>query len=234
LRFLNSEQLPLGDFIKQNEELIYRVSKESKGQGNSPGRALPIMEILKVKFGTSPVAIIELGASHGIIGRCLLYPEILLSGKEKYFSRQQQMPLCPHGIDHYLGIELFPPSIPWLLAWEWHPQRLRNLLRDLPEPGNFQLLAADAFGFSKIGEVEYFSSRFANIVILTSFMMYQFSPERQSFLKDEILDFTKRQGHHWLNLALDVQTMGSYIDYDEERLMVLADSSCKSWQWLNR
>jgi hypothetical protein len=230
----------LQEFIKDNWELICKTAIEKKAQGNLPGRALPLFEIFEKKIpGTpgSPVSVIELGASYGIIGGCLLNLPKIMKSKDAYFPSTQQMPelrLHP-AVEHYLGIELSPPDKEWVLAWEWYParkQRLKNFLADMTVSEKFKLLKANAFGFAALEAVKDIVTQNTSIVVLTSFMLYQYEDKKQKMLRNEILEFTKRVKGHWINQTFDVSSLNCYIEFDEEKIIELADDGCKNWQWL--
>jgi hypothetical protein len=227
----------LREFIKDNSRLIRKMAIEKKAQGNLPGRALPLFEIFEKKIPGSPVHVIELGASYGLIGRCLLNPSKIIEKKGSYFSPTQQIPgtrgLRP--VNHYLGIELSPPDEEWVLAWEWFPERkerLKNFLRDISEEERFILLKENAFGFSKLNAVKTIAGRNAAVMVLTSFMLYQYDLKNQKILRDEILEFTESINGHWINQTIDVSSLNCFIEFDEEKIIELSDDGCRSWKWL--
>ncbi len=225
------------EFIKDNSELICKRAIEKKAQGNLPGRALPLFEIFEKKMTGLPVSVIELGASYGLIGRCLLNPAKIMGKKDSYFPPAQQMPgtRSLRSVNYYLGIELSPPDEEWVLAWEWFPERrkrLKNFLRDITVDEKFILLKENAFGFSKLSAVKTMASQEAAVLVLTSFMLYQYDLKKQQILRDEILEFTKNVNGYWINQTFDVSLMNCFIEFNEEKIIELSDDGCRSWKWL--
>ena len=92
----------LQKFIEDNPDLISKMAIDKKGQGNLPNRTLPLLDIFEEKIKATSISVIELGASYGLIGLCLLNPTKIMK-KDSYFSPKQQMPLNPWPKDYYLG-----------------------------------------------------------------------------------------------------------------------------------
>jgi hypothetical protein len=237
VRYLSGNSGSLQEFIKNNADLIYETAVEKRAQSNIPGRALPLFDILAEKMQAPAVSVIELGASYGLIGRCLLNPAKIVANRDSYFPPQQQMPVNPRPVDDYLGIELSPPDTEWLLAWEWHPgqrERLKNFLQDIGADEKFTLLKGSAFGFSRLEAVGELVRRSSTVVVLTSFMLYQYDHKQQRLLTDEILQFTGEANRHWINQTFDTSSLASYIEFDGQPVIELVDGSCKRWQWVNK
>ncbi|NIM10487.1 MAG: hypothetical protein GTO45_00715 [Candidatus Aminicenantes bacterium] len=239
VRYLWKNSGSLQEFIKNNSDLILKMAIEKRAQANLPARALPLLEILDKNIKAPSISVIELGASYGLIGQCLLSPQKIIENKSSYFSRSQQMPDIqePPPIDYYLGIERSPPDKEWLLALEWHPvlkKRLENFLDEIIADERFKLIKGDAFGFSKLKTVKDLVSntRPSRVVVLTSFMLYQYNPRKQKLLRDEILEFTGVNSGHWINQTLKVASMESFIEFDGEKVIALSNNSCSSWKWL--
>ena len=225
------------EFIKENSEPLCRAAVREKAQGNLPGRALPLFDIFAVKMPGQPVSVIELGASYGLIGRCLLNPAKIREGKQAYFPATQQMPrlMETSPVRQYLGIELSPPTREWVLAWEWMPERKKRLatfLEEITAAENFRLLKENAFGFAALDEVKAMITHETVIVVLTSFMLYQLEPAKQERLRREIREFLKNVNGHWINQTFNPTTMACFIEFDEERIINLSDDGSRSWQWL--
>ena len=85
VRYLRGKSNPgsLQKFIEENSRLICKMSIEKRAQYNIPSRALPLFEVLEKKIKSSPVSVIELGASFGLIGRCLLNPGKIIEKKRR-------------------------------------------------------------------------------------------------------------------------------------------------------
>jgi len=236
VRYLWKNSGPLQEFIKENSDLICKTAIEKKAQSNLPSRAFPLFEIFEKKIQAPSISVIELGASYGLIGRCLLNPTKVTEKKNVYFPPGQQVPQNPRPIDYYLGIELAPPDKEWILAWEWLPERkkrLKSFLRDITGDEKFILLKGNAFGFSKLNAVKTMVSQDAAVVVLTSFMLYQYDLKKQKMLGDEILEFTKRVNGHWINQTFNESSMQCFIEFDEEKIIETSDDNCTSWEWLS-
>ncbi|MCK4763875.1 MAG: hypothetical protein KAW12_16855 [Candidatus Aminicenantes bacterium] len=228
------------EYIEDNSGLIMKLSIEKSVQGNIPERGLPILEILSRKIGNTLINVIELGASYGLIGRCLLDPINIIKNKDRYFPARQKIPENIRAINKYLGIELNPPDKDWLLAGIWEEDielRLRNFINDI-QPGNeFELTQGNAFGFTTSEPVKKLVSQPGTVIVLTSFMLYQYSEKKRKILKDNILEFTKRLDGHWINQAVNVATQSQiddyYIAWDDKKIIELNDDTCMNWRWLS-
>ncbi|MGD2091093.1 MAG: hypothetical protein PVH61_33265 [Candidatus Aminicenantes bacterium] len=239
VRYLRGENHPgsLQKFIEDNSRLIFKMTTENRAQCNIPHRALPLFEVFEEKIKSSPVSVIELGASYGLIGRCLLNPQKIMEKKNVYFPRGQQMPRNPRPVDYYLGLELSPPGEEWLLAGEWHPmrrERLKNFLHDIPTNKKFKLQKGNAFGFSKQKAVKDLDSGYSTVVVLTSFMFYQYEEKKQQMLREEILEYTRRTNGHWINQASNESLLKGFVEFDGEKIIELPDSTFNRWKWLEK
>lgn len=228
------------NYVEENADLLLKISIEKKVQGNVPGRAFPILEVLSKKIGNSNINLIELGASFGLIGRCLLNHESIIGKKERYFPSRQQLPENPKGIDYYLGIELNIPSAEWMLASVWEKEaerRLKNFIEDYKNDNRFELLHGDAFGFSKLEAIKRLAEKAGTIIILTSFMLYQFDDKRKRILTDEIFNFVNSFDGHWINQDVNISQESKmneyYIAWDNKKIIELSDDWCFDWKWLN-
>jgi len=227
------------EFISNHAETLVDLSIRNKVQGNLPERAFPLLEIINDKINSTSIAMIELGASFGLIGRCLLSPFRMIENKDRYFSQCQKIPKNFRGIDYYLGIDLDPPDKEWLLACAWWSpmeKRLRNLIHDLVFDPRFHLIKANALGFSQMEPVRELLKKTEKVVVLTSFMLYQLEQKKQKKLTEEILKFTDDTGAYWLNQYVDISGSSSieeyYISLNGERLIRLPDDKCFTWEWM--
>lgn len=226
------------NFIKKKYNQIINVS-EKNVQANLPERALPILEVLIKKLDeASPISMIELGASFGLIGRCLLNPEKAIENKEDYFSKKQQIPKQYKGIKNYLGIEIDPPDKEWLLAAIWDKdieKRTKQFIDSFEDESGFELIESSAVGFSKLEQVNKLVEKKEIIVVLTSFMLYQFDDESKNSLTNEIIEFTKSINGHWINQAVNISKDSDnnefFISWDNERIIELTDDTCSRWWW---
>ena len=235
IRYLWKDSGSLQDFIKENSHLICKLAIEKRAQANLPSRGLPLLEIFGKKIQASSILVIELGASFGLIGRCLLNPDRIIEKKDSYFPPKQQMPQNPLPINFYLAIELSPPDKEWALAWEWHRsqrERLKNFIEDIPVDKRFKLLKEDAFGFSTLNIVKELAGKHSTVVVLTSYMLYLNEEKKQKLLKDEILEFREEMKGHWINQAFNKFLQEYFIQLDEEKIIELSDDSSRSWKWL--
>ena len=228
------------DFLKIHVGQILSLSKEKNVQANIPERALPILEVINKKIKNPIIKLIELGASYGLIGRCLLNPDILINGKQKYLSKRQQIPRNYKKINNYLGIELNPPEKKWMIAAIWDEEyecRIRNIINDVKRENRINLIKGNAFGFSELDAVKKITEKPGKIVVLTSFMLYQFESEKRKSLEDEILEFTRKVKGNWINQAVNISSEPNdnefYISLDNEKIIELPDDYCLKWRWIN-
>jgi hypothetical protein len=226
--------------IKENYTEILHVSIHGKVQGNIPERGLPVLEILSKKMPDVPLGIIELGASYGLIGQCLLNPQTILEMKNNYFQDKQKIPETIKKADFYLGIDINPPDKDWLIACfakADDAKRIKDYIKKINPNDNFQLIKASALGFSELQETKKFISKNLQIVILTSFMLYQLNEEQQQILINEIQAFCKTYNAHWIRQEVELlgknSDSGYYIEWDREKIMNLKDDKCSYWEWLN-
>jgi hypothetical protein len=230
------------DFIQRNRQSIVRLASRNRVQANIPERALPMFEIFDKELKNSPIAVIELGASYGLVGQCLLEPEKLIQNKRLYFSEDQKIPLRSSAITHYLGIELSPPEKEWIFSCFWQPEqdaRLRNFTRDIPRPENkFELLTGSVFGFSNLPAVQRLIQRPVTVVVLISFLFFQLEENQRSQLKSEVLQFTQESGSHWINQGIHYDSETNkplfFLEWNGERIIELKDERCSDWWWLRQ
>ena len=246
IRYLakNGQQHP--EVIRQHGEEIVRLSVEKGVQANLPSRALPIFEVLHNKVGASSYSVIELGSSAGLIGRCLMNPNNIVERKELYLTPQQQLPSSMPVVNGYMGIDLSLPDDDWLIACDWEPNHRRQLQRFLADCApmkdqDFSLHEGNVFGFSTFPQVNEFVARSvargSTVVVLTSFMMYQYEEEQKKQLRGEIfgfLTFNGGYGAHWINqdVNLSASPLEYYIELDGEKIVELSDDACIQWNWL--
>ncbi len=230
-------------YLTNNKKNILQLSTEKNVQANVPARALPLLELFGARLKDKPIAVIELGASFGLIGYSLLNSEKLLNDKELYFSTiKQQFPQNPKSVDLYLGVEVDPPDKEWLVACiDNYEERkyVNNLLSNIQSINNFSLIKNSAFGFSKINVVKNIMNDYKEkyLVILTSFMLYQFTRQKQQELIDEINSVTENNENFiWINQTVDldekVKDKKYYIEWDGNRIINLSDDYCTSWTWI--
>lgn len=227
------------NFVNRHYNDILEVSINRKVQANIPERGLPILEILGKELPERAIGVIELGASYGLIGSCLLNPNIALWKQNNYFSDNQKMPENPKNIDYYLGFDIDPPEKDWLLACLYEPndaKRMQSYIDQIHRGNNFELLKASAIGFSAFDEVKFLASKNISIVVLTSFMLYQLDEKQQKLLKDEIIEFTNVKNRHWIQQ--EVELFGGkaepeyYIAWDGKKIISLEDDKCANWKWI--
>lgn len=226
--------------LNEHYNELLRISIEGKVQGNAPERAFPILEILHKKLSNEKICVIELGASYGLIGNCLLNPEELINPEKQYFKSDHKIPEFVKKIEYYLGIDINPPEKEWLLACfsDIHDaQRIENYINSISSFQNFQLIKASALGFSNLDEVKKILHQDFKIIILTSFMLYQLNSDLKEQLISEIKEFCKQNNSNWI--CQEVEILGEYlkpnyfIELDGDRIINLEDDKCTHWQWLN-
>lgn len=225
------------EFIKQNKDKILKIIKEKNVQANLPERAFPVIDIINKKFKNKKILVIELGASFGLIGRCLLNSHNIITNKNSYFNDKQKYPEEILSIDKYIGIEIKPPEKEWLLACVSgidDEKNLENFINNINNDEKFILIKASAFGFTDI--INNYDISEYQTIILTSFMLYQFDLEKQKILIDEILNFNKKNNAHWINQAVNIKHNSSdyeyYIEWNGSKIIELIDDRCTDWKWI--
>jgi hypothetical protein len=231
------EQDKFEDFVKENRLEILNLSIQRKVQANIIERGLPLLEILSKKLPGQSICLIELGASYGLIGSCLLQPQKMLENKTKYFKPNQQFPKSIQAIDYYLGIDIDPPVKDWLLACiydEGALSRISDYINDIHGSQNFNLIKSSAIGFSRLKEVIALKEQNYTLVILNSFMLYQFPEELKNTLTNEIVDFCTKNNAHWIKQEVDINetNLRCYIDWDGKQIIELPDDKCGDWTWI--
>ena len=223
-------------FVKAHEAQVRAIGVLRKVQANLPERALTVMDIIAEKLPNREISVIEIGASYGAIGKCLLQGTQIIANREKYFIADQQLPSSIPVLNRYLGIEIDPPDLDWLFACVPVKDALRRLsdfLDDTRTQKNFQILEASAFGFADFPEVRALVNTDKNVVVLTSFLLYQFDPYLREKLRGEILAFTGLIKGHWINLDVDTTKENDcYLEWDGQRLIDLQDDYCARWSRL--
>jgi hypothetical protein len=227
-------------FINEHHEEILNISINKKVQGNGLERGLPILEILSRKLPEASIYLIELGASYGLIGSCLLNSNMILEKRNKYFHLEQRIPENSKNIDYYLGIDIDPPDKEWLLSCFSNPndtERINTFIEDNKHTKNFQILKASALGFSKLKEVRKVVDKKATVVILTSFMLYQLNDEQQKNLEKEIEVFIHKYNGHWIRQEVEffdgqLGPAEYNIEWDGSKIIKLNDDRCTDWKWL--
>jgi len=237
IRYLHKDFYTLQEFIEKNTDIIYKLALEKKNQANLPSRGLPLLEIIGQRIDTSSLLLIELGASFGLIGHCLLNPCRIINNKNIFFHSQQQIPdfNSQNTIDYYLGIESNLPDRDWILAWEWFPHQKKNLnnfIQSFTDDERFRLVQENAFGFSKLRIVEELSLKYKDVVILTSFILHQYEKRKQQQLKEEIIEFINKRGGHWLNQDVSRSMDKCYLQLNGEKILDFSDDSCRNWTYL--
>lgn len=238
-----NENNSLENFITRNRKKILKLSTKRNIQANVPARALPLLEIFGKKLNDKPIAVIELGASFGLIGYSFLNSEQLISEKELYFSaKNQQFPQNLKSVEMYLGIEIDPPGKDWLLACiDNHCERkcVTNLINNFNNVSNFNLIKNSAFGFSQNNRVKKIlrNHRDYYVVILTSFMLYQFKSQKKQELIDEIDSVIENNiNFNWINQTVNLDENDKdkkcYIEWNSKRIINLSDDYCKNWTWI--
>lgn len=218
------------------EELV-KISVPGKVQGNTPERALSIIDVLYRKMPLEDIVVIELGASFGLIGSCLLNPAILIDNGTKYLVEGQKLPEGIKRVNSYLGIDINPPDKEWLLSCFSKVEdaiRIHEYIHETPSDPNFKLIKSSAVGFSNLEEVKKIDQK-KKIVIITSFMLYQFDNELKKQLISEIVNFCSRVNGNWIAQEVDISDFSHpvyYIDFDGQRIITLQDDKCSDWKWI--
>jgi hypothetical protein len=227
------------NFISEKKQEILEISINRKVQANIPERAFPIAEIIQQYCPNTKVNIIELGASYGLLGQCLLHLKSALEKRKSLFLLDQKLPKKPSQISNYLGIEIDPPEKEWLLASypdSAYAKRINNFINSFSSHQCFKVIKSSAFGFSGLSETQEITKNNSKTIILTSFMLYQLDEKNQIILKDEIKKFIGKYDGHWINQDVDfkkgMDKLEYYIKLDEETIIELEDDLCKNWNWL--
>lgn len=232
------------DFIRNNREKLIELGKSGRIQFTVPERAFPVLEVINRKIrkpdNKKPIAVIELGASFGLVGRCLLEPKKFSDNKAIYMQPEQKVSDNLLPIDYHLGIEVKIPDEKWILASEWTieaDRRLRNVLKDSFENERFKLIEGDAFDFDSLQDVRNLAEKHT-LVILTSFIFFQIGNEKSEQLKGNIMDYVKKEpDRYWINQALlihtkDLKDYEFLLQLNGEKIITLADDRCSNWEWV--
>ena len=227
------------EHLIKNYNQLLEICINKKVQSNAPQRGLPLLELLSKKLPNSPIFLVELGASYGLIGNCLLEPENMILNKNTYFQDDQQIPNSFKNIDYYLGIDIDPPSKEWLISCFSildDAIRNQNCINSFSSIKNHKVIKASALGFSELEEIKKIDSSKYTIVILTSFMLYQLDEFQQKRLTIEIEDFIKKNSGHWIRQEIKMSKLLSNIEYsiewDSKKVIDLPDDKCTSWIWI--
>ena len=227
------------EYLNKNYNQLFEICVNKKVQSNAPQRGLPLVELLSQKLPNSSVFVIELGASYGLIGNCLLEPENMLKNKDLYFQSNQQMPKNIKNIDGYLGIDIDPPSKEWLISCFSSLDdaiRNQNCINNFSLINSHKVIKASAIGFSELDEVCHIDYSKYKMVILTSFMLYQLNESLQNILAEEINQFIKKHNGHWIRQEIKASEQQSsleyFVDWDNEKVIQLPDDKCTSWNWI--
>ena len=229
-------------FVRANRDKIVDISIRKTLQSNLPERALPLFEIFNKKIKDTPTAVIELGASYGLIGQCLLNPAEVMKKPDRYFYPGQKIPRDPRPAGYYMGIELSPPEENWLFAGVWMPRdemRLKHFIKDIPRDNKtFRLIEASAFGFSALEPVKKLIARPITTVVLTSFLFFQLDEEKRKKLRNEIMEFIHSTGSHWINetfkpsMSSGIDESEYFIEWNGKKIIELRDDWCSDWKWV--
>jgi hypothetical protein len=228
------------EFVRANRDSIVELAVRKRMQANVPTRAFPLIEVINKKIKGLPVAVIELGASYGLLGWTLLEVVKIIENRDRYFSPEQKIPSNPRPIDYYLGIELEIPDKEWFLAClsdHTTESYLTNFINDIPhESEKFNLIQASAFGFSDLEPVKRLTEQPYTLVVLTSFIFFQIGIKRERKLKNEILKFTRDTGSYWISQVVKHPPNSTdthyYIEWNGERIIESFDPICSYWKWL--
>jgi hypothetical protein len=228
----------MGTFIDEHYDELIHLSATKKVQGNIPERGFPLLEVLGKNLPDEKIGVIELGASYGLIGSCLLEPDHILGHPAVYRLNGRQMPVNPKKIDAYLGIDIDPPDKEWLLSCFSVPEDARMLqkyLDTLEFKDNHRVIKASALDFSKLKEVKGFTQKDIKPVVLTSFMLYQFGVQQKKQLIDEIMDFVAQHNGHWISQEVAFKDNGDgleyYIAWDGKKIIEMPNDKCDQWSW---
>lgn len=225
-------------FAEERADELLGLCARKSVQANFPERALPITEVARSLTGGGPFALIELGASAGLIGACLLEVDRAVAGSSDYFAPGQQLPAATARAAVYLGIDRDPPASDWALSCipaRCDRERVRRFYADFLPAEGFSLVRADAFGFASLPAVRAVAAGDGPLVLLTSFLLYQLDPARRAALAGEIRYFASgRPGTRWINLDARPgepdPTRQYYLEVDGEEWLALSDDSCRSWK----
>jgi hypothetical protein len=229
------------DFLTKHDKTLLEMGIERKVQYNLPERGLPILEILGQVLKDEQIIMIELGASYGLIGVCLLNHNVLLENKQTFFAPGQQMPVNPRGVNEYIGIEIDPPDREWVLSCTDDPEeagRIRLILDHNRIQNRVEIIKASMMGFSRLKAIKDFSSSGKKIVVLTSFVLYQFERKMRDELEQEIFGYINPVHGLWIDQSVD--TGGDHrkehymIKLNGKKIIELPDDRCSKWKWIDK
>jgi hypothetical protein len=116
-------------------------------------------------------------------------------------------------------------------------EQILAVLDKFPTPSLFfeiyQLKTDTSIVFSNLDAVKDFASQNAAVVVLTSFMLYQYDEKIQKLLIDEILGFTRVTNNQRINQTFNKSSMECFIEFDGGKIIELYGDTCKNWKWLS-
>ncbi len=228
-------------FLVQHHDELFYMCKTRRTQVNVPHRALPIMDALYREYKEKEIAVLELGASFGLIGRCLRSAALVMRSFEDFFGSHHQKPVGIPTCAEYLGIELDPPDLAWILAGAPKPEfrnSIENFAHQIPELTKFRVIQGSALDFPKMPEVLSLLETKLPLVILTSFMLYQLPESVRRTFETVIRRFCSEHGGSWLNIeatavkgtAPEAESSYRYaLEFDDKEIFELSSDFCERW-----
>lgn len=227
------------DYITQTRDALLEIGITRRIQANSPDRALPVLEVLGNRIHSDKAAVIELGASFGLIGYCMTQYERLLKKKSDFFTEKQQFPEIAKVPAGYLGLDIDPPDKKWILSClvnKTDRHLISNIISDMEKNSGFRPVKSDALHFDRLPMVQHILSEGYTPVILTSFVLYMLTEETRNSLTGLVNRFVTEQKGHWINQCVKLQNTGNsaqfYLQLDGKNIIQLEDDRCRNWTYL--
>jgi hypothetical protein len=227
-------------FLVRHHAELYHICRTRRIQANLPQRAWPVHEALRARYGAGRLAVIELGAAMGLIGRALCAPRFVLERGADYFDPVQRKPSALAEVAVYRGFDLDPPDADWILAccpFASERQRLERYIAEVPAGPDFTLargLARDFPEYTGLIELEdHFRPGHADPlvpVVLTSFLLSRLPEAPRQRLADSVAIWTAARGGAWINLDRLPGPDGHYgLELDGKAVFTFPDEYCLSW-----
>ena len=222
-------------FLVRHHAELFHLCRSRHVQANLFERAFPVMEMLAERYPDQEVVVIELGCSFGMLGRALCAAETVMARFDQLCEPGQQRPVVYKPAAAYRGLDLWVPDAAWLLACiplADSRQRTARFIQEIPVPPQFRISQGSAMEFAALPEMADIPPGLVPVV-LTSFMLYQLSPELRQTLSGVIRDFVAACGGCWVNLDLRPR-QGNYdffVELDGQERIKLENDLCRHWNW---
>lgn len=246
---LSWDQTRLVDYTRNNYQQLLATTKERHLAKNVGQRALPVLALLAEAKVSEPLAVIELGASAGMIGRALINHRKFLQSLQqlcvfspKFQDFIAQHPIYQHSPDirTYLGLDMEISDERWVLACIEEPEGRRlaeTFMTDFSATPEVALFETNALGFSSLPQIRKLKETAGlRPAVLTSMMMYQLPHDIKYQLTTEIEQYLRECNGLWVLMDFDStkkRFTGDLRGYGsgKEKIgpIIFANGDCMEW-----